>query len=155
MQGSEENINSLTAERNTLQETYNQTLAQVEQLTQAKTKLERRVEVGRTIREKFGTLASLWDKGLIDVGDREGEDLESYLGELHTELSAIADGKVRNAASGSTPPPPKGGEPPAPATQTQLYQEMQEAERTHGFNSPERAAAYDKWLAVAIQAEKK
>jgi hypothetical protein len=118
---------------------------QAEQSALKAEKLEKRQTLGRQIRGKYPDLAELYEEGFLTgvEGLDEGE-LDDYLSRYAEKLGVVKEKMVKDATSGSTPPPPSSDSRTTPVvTIGEAKVGLDNAVRVHGINSPEYQRAME------------
>lgn len=69
-------------------------------------KLRSRDELARTIAEKYPQLLELHYKGLVNPGDKQGDELLAYLDTFANQLAQFQTSAVQQFRQGTPPPPP-------------------------------------------------
>lgn len=152
----EAQLTALTTERDTYKADLEAHRQSVEALTAKSAKLERHMELGRTIRGQFPSLAELFDEGLLlGVDGLEGDDLANHLTSLSQKFEKVADDRVRGITAGATPPPPGQQQQQAGMTREEVFAKMTTLLNEKGPNDPEYKAAFAQYTQMLIAGDQK
>lgn len=149
----EQQTRQLQSEFTSLKSQFDDIAPKYEQLNQEYTGLKRKTEVGDLIQTEYPELAGLWRKGLIDIGSREGDDLQSYLGTYAEELGKMQDNSFKKDLEGTTPSnQTTGDKSPAKTSVNDLRQNMSKLLQEKGVHSNEYKEAFDLYIQALASA---
>lgn len=124
----EAQITNLAGERDTVSGVKQSLEAEKSQLQQDNLTLKKQLAVVQMIHSpehpELGVLAPFYAKGLLAVGDLEGEDLTNYLKEYASTLAGQLEGQVRTSVAGASPAQAAGARGAAGQTADELYAQL-------------------------------
>lgn len=148
---SQSQLTSLQAELEAARNAKTLLEQEVQSIKAAQQKLQRETEVRKVLADGFQELTPLFDKGYLDVGTREGDDLKEFLSGFRDLMGVRETQAVEKKLKGSSPRVAN----PATATPDKLtFEDLERRLETMDFDDPQYPAIEEAWL-EAVQSKQR
>lgn len=136
-----------TSKYNSITQEATQHKTAAEQALAEAASLKAKQAVGKEIRSKYPTLASLYDEGyLLGVESMDEAARAEYLNAYSQRLGLLHEANVKDGVKGSVPPPPSADRKEGVPDRRAALKHLESVSAKHGINSPEYAQAMEEYM---------